>query len=74
MTIEDLRRWRDAEPFVPFRIIPTDGPAVDVTEPRDIDFSVCGTMCIIWGHPAGWTMIDLSHVVQVEPIPPAPSS
>ena len=32
MTIEDLRRWRNAEPFVPFRIVPTDGHAVDVTE------------------------------------------
>jgi len=34
MSYRELRGWIDAEPFVPFRVVMTDGRAFEITSPN----------------------------------------
>ena len=75
MTIEDLRRWRDAMPFVPFRIIPTDGPAIEVLNWWNMSLPYGATACVITEDAKHeCSIINLSHIAAIEPTTPAPSS
>ena len=70
MTIEDLRRWRNAEPFVPFRIVVDSGSATEVWHQWNIAFGNGVTTCIVTQDTSdAWSVIDLSHIVAIESIP-----
>lgn len=81
MRAEAIREALTTHPFRPFRLYVSDGASYDVHHP---DFCLVGVHDVFVGFPgreesAGFehfTLIALTHVTRLEPIPPAapPSS
>ncbi len=80
MTRTDLARRVRQHPFVPFRLVLTDGTAYEVRHP---DFIMVGRDSVVIGLPGEQeqdfyetsVLVDLFHVVKLEPIPaPAASA
>ena len=69
MTIEELAGWRNAIPFLPFRIFLSDGRTSDVLRSWNIGASRLNTECLVWDNLA-WKSITLSEITEIKPIPP----
>lgn len=76
MNYRELRGWVDAEPFVPFRIVMTDGRAFEVRSPNLLwpgrDTALVGlpdnpAEPDVPGHHVSVTML---HIIRVEPTGP----
>lgn len=66
MTIEQLRRLINAEPFQPFVIRLADGREVAVPHPEFIALSPQGRTCVVWeGDSNAFGIIDLLLVTQL---------
>jgi len=74
MTRNDLAKRVKQRPFIPFRVVLTEGPPYEVCRP---DFVMIGRDNVTIGLPGeqeqeffeSFVVVDLLHVVKLEPIP-----
>jgi hypothetical protein len=72
----DLRGWIDAEPFVPFRIVMTDGRAFEVTAPSMLWPGRDTAMVGLPDNPAEpdvpgrHVTVSMLHIIRIEPTGP----
>jgi hypothetical protein len=79
MTRTDLLRRVKQRPFVPFRLVLSEGTTYDIRHP---DFIMVGRDSVTIGLPGEQeqdfyetsVLVDLFHVVRMEPIPAQPAS
>lgn len=79
MTQEELHDFARRQPFHPFRVILTTGPAYDIRHPDLIMVGRRSAMLGITNEPNGTIYdrtitVDLLHVVGVEALPVSPPS
>jgi len=77
MAPEELRDATKERPFEPFRLVMSDGVAYDILHPDLLMVGQRTAVVGLVGDPAQefydrTIKIDLSHVVRIEPVPPAP--
>jgi hypothetical protein len=75
MNYRDLRGWIDAEPFVPFRLVMTDGRGFEITSPNMLwpgrDTAMIGLPDRAEPDmPAGHITVSMLHIIRVEPLGP----
>ena len=66
MTIEDIRKFRNAEPFRPFRLFLSDGRKFLVRHAENIGWSPSGSRLAVYELADAGDIIDLEKVVKVE--------
>lgn len=66
MTVEELRRYHEGNPFTPFRIHMSNGRSVDVDHPRFMMFSRTGRVAYVSTPGDGMESIDLLHITSLE--------
>ena len=82
MRTEDIVQWLTQQPFVPFRIVLSNGRAFDVRDPNTVSFFSRGTLLIGELDPdfpipvfSKSTSASLIHINHIEPITePAPAA
>jgi hypothetical protein len=67
MTIEDLRKFRNAEPFRPFRLILTDGRELLVRAPEKIGWHPAGRMLTVYTKGDASDTLDIDKIAKVQP-------
>jgi hypothetical protein len=78
MAPQDLESELKKKPFLPFRIVTTDGKTYDVTE-RDVPMILVGKRSVIIGFRVAETdanfdrydVVSLVHIIRLEPLPQA---
>jgi hypothetical protein len=76
MNYYDLRGWVDANPFVPFRIVVTDGRAFDITSRNMLWPGRVTAMIGLPDNPAEpdvparHVTVSMLHIIRVEPLGP----
>jgi hypothetical protein len=69
VTIQQIQRFREKQPFEPFRIVATDGSRYDVRHPENLAMTGNGRIIIVAMHDYAVTL-DLLLVTGIEqPIP-----
>jgi hypothetical protein len=68
MTVEELRRQHEIQPFVPLRIHMANGRSVDVDHPRFMMFSRTGRVAYVSTPGDGMESIDLLLISSLEQI------
>ncbi len=81
MSPADFRPFLTARPFVPFRVVTTDGTIYEVNHP---EMCMVGLPSVIIGYPdanmpyaySRWDVVSMRHIIRLEPgVPPMePSS
>jgi hypothetical protein len=66
MTIEDLRRFRNAEPFRPFRVVLSDGRKLLVRAPEKIGWHPSGNLLTIYTQGDNSDTLNIESVVHVQ--------
>ena len=67
MLIEQLDKFHQAQPFMPFRIVMSDGRTLYVPHPEYLARSPHGrTVCVFDVEDGGFEVIDLLHVAGVK--------
>jgi hypothetical protein len=79
MTPEELRDTARRQPFLPFRVVMTDGAVFDIRHPDLIWVGRRSAMIGLTGQPGQEfyersVQVDLLHVIRLEPIALAPQS
>jgi hypothetical protein len=72
MSPADFRALLHARPFVPFRVITSDGTSYEVRHP---DLCMVGIPSVLIGYPSQqypfafdrWDIVSMRHVVRLEP-------
>jgi hypothetical protein len=67
MTIEEIRKFRNAEPFRPFRLHLSDGRRFLVKHPENIGWSSTGQRLAVYERADAGDGINLENIVKVEP-------
>jgi hypothetical protein len=65
MTIEDIRKFRNSDPFKPFHVHLSDGRKLLVRNPENIGFSDTSPMVAVFETPAACDMIQLRQIVDL---------
>lgn len=73
MSTTDLLNMTRRQPFLPFRILSTDGTFYEISHP---DLIMVGLSSVIIGYPAPeephaysrWDVVSLRHIIRLEPI------
>lgn len=66
MTIEDIRKFRNVEPFRPFRLYLSDGRKFLVRHPENIGWSPTGQRLAVYERADAGDTISLEKIVKVE--------
>lgn len=73
MTAKDLQKRVREQPFVPFRVVVSEGASYDVRHPDQVmvrrDAIVIGVPSEDDGYIDATVMVDLMYVVSLDPIP-----
>jgi len=72
MTPADIRVWKRRTPFIPFRIVTSDGAVYEVRHPNLV---MIGLASVIIGYPSEqdphiysrWDIVSMRHIVRLEP-------
>jgi hypothetical protein len=68
MTAEDLRKYRNAEPFQPFHLWLKDGRRILIREPENIGWSPSGRRVAVYGEDDLADSFDIDRVVRAAPV------
>jgi hypothetical protein len=71
MTIEDIRKFRNAEPFRPFQLVLSDGRKLLVREPEKIGLSPNGRSLGVYAERDSLHFLEIDSIVDVKPAPRA---
>lgn len=75
MTIQEIQRQMQKQPFEPFRVLTADGKHYDVRHPEHLAFSGKGRLIAIGMEDDSFVTLDLLLVTGVQPpIPKAKAS
>jgi hypothetical protein len=66
MSIDELRKYRNADPFSPFLVHLADGRVLRVNQPHNVahDF---GKTCVIVGN-GDWNIVELDDIKKLEQV------
>lgn len=65
MTIQQIQRFREKQPFAPFRILTADGSHYDVRHPENLAVTGDGRIIVVAMHDCAATL-DLLLVAGIE--------
>jgi hypothetical protein len=66
MTLDDIKRAKDARPFEPFTIVTADGHVRRVSHPDALSWAAFDSRLIHYLYPSGqWEKIDLASITSV---------
>jgi len=68
VTIEQLRRFHQARPFMPFRVHIADGRQLDVRHPEFLAHTPAGRTIMIAADDDSFEVVDLLLVTSLEPL------
>ena len=75
MTIQEVQRQMQTQPFTPFRVHTADGRHYDVRHPENLAFSGKGRLIAIGMEDESFVTLDLLLVTAIQrPIPKAKAS
>ena len=75
MTIQEVQRQMQTQPFTPFRVLTADGKHYDVRHPEHLAFSGKGRLIAIGMDDDSFVTLDLLLVTAIQrPIPKAKAS
>jgi hypothetical protein len=79
MSHEDLRARLSQRPFLPFRLVLTEGTAYEVRHPELLMPGKCAAVIGLTSEPAqtlfdSSVLVDLLHLVRLEPLSAAPTT
>ena len=72
MTVQEVKRRMQTQPFAPFRVLTADGKHYDVRHPENLAFSGKGRLIAIGMDDDSFVTLDLLLVTAIQrPIPKA---
>jgi len=69
MNSDDVRTWKNAEPFIPFRIVMAGGEAFHVSDPECVwinPFNTSKRIAYVVLPDGGTIRLDLKHAERIE--------
>jgi len=70
MTIDEIRKFRNAEPFHPFHVKLSNGKTLLVRQPENIGFSDASPFVSVFESDDAGDIVDLKTIVEVAPAKP----